>query len=284
MATQIITVLALLALRTVGSSLTSDKRQSVTQYLNRFGYQANQNLSNAVRMFQRMSGLEETGVLSDDVYHQTLVSRCGGLDVFHDHDVPEHPFKVLRYHIQQYPDPETSLSSLTREEIDEVVLAASKQWTDPMDTQPRLVKSESKEDSDIVIVFCSFAQCLAGYKEVELARPALGSESSDHPMLMSGERGARMTVYLDSQQAWAGENTLTSLAYGAAFNVHIQLLQVMIHQFGHMLGLGHSSRQTSVMTPFYLDWVTEAEVGPDPEDREAIRIREEPYSGSQSRV
>lgn len=178
------------------------------------------------RMFQRMSGLEETGVLSEEVYHQTLVSRCGGLDVFHDHDVPKLPIKVLRYHIQQYPDPETSLSSLTREEIDEVVLAASKQWTDPMDKRPRLVKSESKEDSDIVIVFCSFAQCLAGYKEVELARPALGSGSSDHPMLMSGERGARMTVYLDSQQAWASEDTLTSLAYGAAFNVHIQLLQV----------------------------------------------------------
>ena len=56
----------------------------------------------------------------------------------------------------------------------------------------------------------------------------------------------------------------------------------MIHQFGHMLGLGHSARQTSVMTPFYLDWVTEAEVGPDPGDREAVRLRqEEPYSGSQ---
>ena len=53
----------------------------------------------------------------------------------------------------------------------------------------------------------------------------------------------------------------------------------MIHQFGHMMGLGHSARQTSVMTPFYLDWVTEAEVGPDPGDREEVRL-EEPYSGS----
>jgi len=54
----------------------------------------------------------------------------------------------------------------------------------------------------------------------------------------------------------------------------------MIHQFGHMLGLGHSARQTSVMTPFYLDWVAETEVGPDPEDRDTLRL-EEPYSGSQ---
>ena len=49
MGIQIIRVLAILVLRTVGSSLTSDEKQAVTQYLNRFGYQANQNLSNAVR-------------------------------------------------------------------------------------------------------------------------------------------------------------------------------------------------------------------------------------------
>ena len=91
-----------------------------------------------------MSGLEETGVLSDDVFQQTLVSRCGGLDVFDDHTFLVHSFKVLRYHIQQYPDPETSLSELTREEIDEVILAASQQWTDPSDKRPRLVRSDSK--------------------------------------------------------------------------------------------------------------------------------------------
>ena len=175
-------------------------------------------------MFQQMSGLEETGVVSDGVYQQTLVSRCGGQDVFHDHKVHDHPAKVLRYHIQQYPDPDTSLSHLSREEIDEVVLAASKLWTDPSDGQPRLLRSDSKDEAEIVIVFCSFVQCLAGHREGELARPAPGSPG--HPMVMSGERGARMAVYLDSQQAWAGEDTLATLAYGAAFNVHIQLLQV----------------------------------------------------------
>ena len=179
------------------------------------------------RMFQRMSGFEETGVMSDAVYQQTLVSRCGGLDVSHDHTIPDHTDKVLRYHIQQYPDPETSLSHLSREEIDEVVLAASKLWTDPRDGQLRLARSDSKDEAEVVIVFCSFAQCLAGHREGELARPAPGS--SAHLMPMSGERGPRMAVYLDSQQAWAGEDTLASLAYGAAFNVHVQLLQVSIH-------------------------------------------------------
>ena len=160
-----------------------------------------------------MSGLEETGVISDDVYQQTLVSRCGGQDVLHDHSVHDHPGKVLHYHIQQYPDPDTSLSHLSREEIDEVILAASKLWTDPRTGQPRLLRYDSKEsEAEIVIVFCSFAQCLAGHREVELARPAPGS--------------GRITVYLDTQQAWATGDTLAALTYGAAFNVHIQLLQV----------------------------------------------------------
>ena len=49
MVTQMMTILTVLMLNTVGSSLTSDEKQSVTQYLNRFGYQANKNLSQAIR-------------------------------------------------------------------------------------------------------------------------------------------------------------------------------------------------------------------------------------------
>ena len=56
------------------------------------------------------------------------------------------------------------------------------------------------------------------YRAEEIARPALGS----------GEAGAKMTIFLDSDQAWADQDTLAALTYGAAFNVHTQLLQVDI--------------------------------------------------------
>ena len=59
----------------------------------------------------------------------------------------------------------------------------------------------------------------------------------------------------------------------------------MVHQFGHMLGLGHSARQTSAMTPFYLDWVSVAEVGPDPGDREMVRTRgQSAQSGAETKT
>ena len=37
-----------------------------------------------------------------------------------------------------------------------------------------------------------------------------------------------MTIFLDSDQAWADQDTLALLTYGAAFSVHTQLLQVDI--------------------------------------------------------
>ena len=61
MVTQLMTILTVLTLmlNTVGSSLTSDERQSVTQYLDRYGYQANQNLSQAVRSESELMGMQK---------------------------------------------------------------------------------------------------------------------------------------------------------------------------------------------------------------------------------
>ena len=53
-----------------------------------------------------------------------------------------------------------------------------------------------------------------GYTDEELARPEYD------------ETTETMIIRLDSNQSWADKNTLASLTYGAAFNLHIQLLQV----------------------------------------------------------
>ena len=59
MVTKTIWPVLTLMINTVGSSLTSDERQAVTQYLNRYGYQANQNLSQAVRSESELMGMQK---------------------------------------------------------------------------------------------------------------------------------------------------------------------------------------------------------------------------------
>ena len=40
-------------------------------------------------------------------------------------------------------------------------------------------------------------------------------------------------------------------------------LQVIVHQVGHVVGLAHTNRVTSVMVPYYYDWINEDEIIPD---------------------
>ena len=44
----------------------------------------------------------------------------------------------------------------------------------------------------------------------------------------------------------------------------------MVHQFGHVLGLAHTNRVTSVMMPFYLEWIAEQHLHPDKIDRDLL--------------
>merc|ERR1712106_854710 len=108
--------------------------------------------------------------------------------------------------------------------------------------------------NDIEIVFCDFTECLVGFSaendNEELARPV--------------EKDGKMTLYLDSAHSWADDSTLSQLSYGGVMHLQIQLIQVVLHQFGHAMGLEHSGRMSSAMVPFYMEWVNGLQ--PDKED------------------
>ena len=77
-------------------------------------------------------------------------------------------------------------------------------------------RSDSNHPATVIISFesPSGSRQWPGYTDEELARPEY-DESTE-----------TMIIRLDSNQSWADKNTLASLTYGAAFNLHIQLLQV----------------------------------------------------------
>ena len=50
------------------------------------------------------------------------------------------------------------------------------------------------------------------------------------------------------------------------------LLKVMVHQFGHVLGLSHTNRVTSIMVPFYLEWIAEEHLQLDKIDKDLVLV------------
>lgn len=226
--------------------------EKTMQYLKKYGYLNNMNMSEGLKSFQKLSGLTETGSLDDDTVSQMGIARCGGKD----NSVDEaHKNKVvLRYTVTKYP--ESSL--LSGDNIDNVVLTAANLWQTDL---VKIVKNTDGDiENDVEIVFCDFSECLEDYSVEndgeELARPVT--------------KDGKMTLYLDSAQSWADETTLSQLSYGGVMHLQIQLLQVILHQFGHVLGLEHSARMSSAMVPFYMEWVNGLQ--PDKEDLEMVGV------------
>merc|ERR1712025_601899 len=227
--------------------------ERVTHYLQKYGYLDNRDMVQGITEFQTMSGLTVTGDVDEATESQMLLLRCGARDV--DEDAADMKDGVLRYRVTKYPQS----SLMSEENIDNTILTAANLWKNEA---VEIVKSEddiSESDTDITIVFCDFTECLDNYfaedDGEELARPVRGEDG-------------KTILYLDSTQSWADDSTLSHLSYGGVMHLQVQLLQVMTHQFGHLLGLHHSHRVTSSMAPFYMEWVNG--VQPDKEDLLAV--------------
>jgi len=237
-------------------------------YLTKYGYlDNNKDIKEGLEAFQALSGLAVTGNIDPPTESQMLVPRCGARDDNDDlemtrardaNDVLEMTGTVLRYRVTKYPVD----SLMTDDSIDNAILTAANLWKNEA---LEIVKNEDDDsDNDVDIVFCDFTECVADYSVEddgeELARPVKDKEG-------------KVTLYLDSTQSWADDSTLSQLSYGGVMHLQVQLLQVMIHQFGHLLGLHHTHRMSSSMVPFYMEWVNM--VQPDKEDLMAV-------SGAQS--
>ena len=235
----------------LGVVTCQDFGAEVVDYLTQFGYLptsdagaksfvAAANLFDAVEKFQSFAGLNPTGELDNETLELMKTPRCGKEDrvadfVLHGRNWKK---KILTYRILQYP----SSGRLSKCDIDQETRKAFSMWEEASG-----LKFEEKTfgSADIEIKFVRFdhgdGNSFDGPGGV-LAHAFYPPYGGD--------------AHFDDSENWS----ITPY-------VGNQILNTLTHEFGHSLGLSHSSVGGSIMAPFYKGWDPSLQLGEDDKTR-----------------
>ncbi|ESN92978.1 hypothetical protein HELRODRAFT_189644 [Helobdella robusta] len=205
-------------------------------YLKRFGYLKEGNehdqvsLEDSIRAMQTFAGLNETGVLDKATLAMMETPRCSMPDM----DSSEGRAKrfaivskwkkfVLDYKIFSYP---SKVLNLVPKDIDRIIALAWRIWSDK--AKKLSFPSSSSQTPTISIRFVG------------------GDHGDNYPFDGPGKVLAHAfypqngNVHFDDSETWSdGQKNGKNLAWVAS------------HEFGHALGLGHSTVSTALMYPYY---------------------------------
>lgn len=210
-----------------------DKELLAKKYLRRYygmpaGLQRTGKSSDAmyekIREMQTFFRLEVTGQLDDDTVELMKMARCGVQDVAEYNHFPRDlkwettnvTFRILNY----TPD-------LTKTDVDKAVRNAFNVWSD---VTPLRFKKLHDGNADIMISF--------GAKEHGDFNPFDGPEGLLAHAYPPGN-GIGGDTHFDEDETWTKDDH--------AFNLFL----VASHEFGHALGMAHSSDPGSLMYPVY---------------------------------
>ncbi|XP_068571447.1 matrix metalloproteinase-17b [Cebidichthys violaceus] len=228
---------------------TEDEGTQLVDWLMKYGYlppsdpstgqlQAWTAVTNAVRAMQRFAGLKDTGVVDEETMALMNSPRCS----LPDQDnlegsnmrrrnrraIPMWTRKNINWRLRSYP----SSSHLSRETIRSLVFYALRVWAEP--TALEFHEVGSPETADLQVDF------LQGYHGD--GYPFDGAGGAVGHAFFPSDTARAGGVHLDAEEEWtfrqpASEGT--------------DLFTVLVHEFGHSLGLSHSSSRHSVMRPYY---------------------------------
>ncbi|XP_076822278.1 matrix metalloproteinase-19-like isoform X2 [Clavelina lepadiformis] len=255
------------------------------EYLGRYGYMSKSraksaeldglidksSLSNSIKEFQRMAGIKATGKLNRKTVSMMSMPRCGVEDTMGsfmmgsngNHANSKFVAKDrrrkrrnrknkkgksrskryaleggkwgkthLKYHIENYtPD-------LTRAQVRNSIRRALNVWANY--TTLRFTYTDNISEADLKISF--------------------GTQSHGDPYPFDGKGGTLAHAFFPSDgRAHFDDDEKFDFKDGTGVNLFI----VAAHEFGHSLGLSHSSVPNSLMAPFYQGYVPNFTLHPD---------------------
>ncbi|XP_036406886.1 matrix metalloproteinase-17b [Megalops cyprinoides] len=235
-------------------SPTEDVSAELVDWLTQYGYlppadlstgqlQAWTAVTQAVKAMQKFAGLKDTGVVDEDTLNLMRTPRCSlpDEDVKHTHSLdsqmPLHRQKRgtstwthrnINWRLRSYP----VSSVLSREMIRSLVFYALRVWAEPTQLEFHEVGSPGAADLQVDFLHGSHGD---GYPFDGLGGAVGHAFFPSDPKRAGG-------VHLDSEEDWAFRQPASE---------GTDLFTVLVHEFGHALGLSHSSARRSVMRPYY---------------------------------
>ncbi|XP_069840842.1 matrix metalloproteinase-25 [Dendropsophus ebraccatus] len=229
-----------------GSNSNSRDISSRMDWLTRYGYlpppdpysarqQTLDGLREAVRTMQRFAGLRESGILDEDTIAMMNKPRCSLPDIIlapgyqgqrRKRYAPSGSVwqkRHLTWRVESVP------ISLTYETTKDLIGSALQAWS----RESLLDFSQSAaDDADIRVSFVEGSHG-DGY-------PFDGPGGTLGHAFFPGVGDSAGATHMDADETWT---------YNAADGT--DLFAVAVHEFGHSLGLSHSSAENSIMKPYY---------------------------------
>jgi matrix metalloproteinase-14 (membrane-inserted) len=237
---------------------TSMSTDDVKKYFNQFGYMGSEMSSelakitdeqpfvSAVKSFQRMANLTQTGVVDNDTMTMLLMPRCGVKDQTTFGSIAK---RRKRYLVQgtkwpkgrivyKYAGPVTH--DLPKETVRREISKAFQTWSDAV---PGLLFTEETHGGPVADLEIQF---VSGDHGDGYAFDGRGKTLAHAFFPQKGN------MHFDEDETWTSESTSGT-----------NILQVAIHELGHSLGLDHSEVKDAIMAPFYRGYVPNVKLHSD---------------------